>query len=144
LKNEIKPSDTLKFIFIAMAAVCVIIFIAGLIFSKEPLHFTLGLIFGSVISVIRILMLAKSINISVDMEPSEAKVYMMGQYHLRMLMIVVAVVVGAMTKGVLGIFGIIAGLIAMQPSVYIANFMYEKLGGEKFESISAKKADRHS
>ncbi|GEM_PF-5041466 len=144
MKKEIKPSDTLRFIFASMAGTTLIILIIGIFVSKQPLNFILGLLFGAAVSVIRILMLAKSVKVSVEMEPAESKTYMMGQYNLRMLLTVAAVVAGAMLKERFSIFGIILGLIAMQPSVYIANFIYERLGGEKIESISTEKADRHS
>jgi hypothetical protein len=144
LEKEIKPSDTLKYIFLSMAGVTAVILVVGLFVSSKPLSFTLGLLFGAVISVVRIIMLAKSVDKAVDMEPNDSKLYMTGQYHLRMLLMVVAVVAGAMTRGVISVVGIALGLIAMQPSVYIANFIYERLGGKKIESVSAKKADRDS
>ncbi len=144
LKKEIKPSDTLLFIFSAMAVITLLILIIGLFVSKEPLSFALGLLFGGAISVVRILMLARAVNISVDMEPADSKTYMVGQYNIRMMLTVAAVVVGAMTKGRLSILGIVLGLIAMQPSVYAANIIYKVMGGEKVESVSTKKTHRHS
>lgn len=144
MEREIKPSDTLKFILASMAGTTLVILVIGLFVSDKPLNYALGLLFGAAVSVVRILMLSRAVNISVDMEPADSKTYMMGQYNLRMLLTIAAVVAGAMMKDRLSIFGIILGLIAMQPSVYIANFIYERLGGEKIESISSKKADRHS
>ncbi len=144
LKREIKPSDTLSFIMLSMAGICLIILILGIIFAKEPLYFALGVLFGAVVSCIRILLLSRAINRAVDMEPAESKAYMTAQYSTRMLLAIAAVVAGAMLQEYISIIGLILGLIAMQPAVYLANIIYKMMGGEKLEFNSAKKADRYS
>ena len=143
MEKELRPSDTVKLIFASMAGITLTVLIAGVFISSEPLKFALGLLYGAAVSVVRILMLSRAVSVSVQMEPAEAKAYAMGQYNARMMLLVGAAVAGYFIKA-LSIYGIALGLIAMQPSVYIANFIYEKLGGKKFESVNAKKADRHS
>lgn len=144
MKREIKPSDTLALILITMAAATLIALAAGVIIVDEPLKYAIGLIFGAVVSCIRVAMLARAVSVSVDMESADAKNYMMGQYNLRMLLTIAAVVAGGMMREHLNIFALVIGLIIMQPSVYIADFIYERLGGEKVEGVNAKKAHRNS
>lgn len=144
MKKEIKPSDTVAIILAVLAVLSLIVLAAGVFVSKQPLKFAPGLAFGVIISAIRLLMLARAVNISVDMEPAESKTYMLGQYNLRMLLTVAAVFAGGMMREYISIFALIAGLIILQPSVYIANFIYEKMGGEKIDGVSTKKTHRHS
>lgn len=144
MKKEIKPSDITAAILYTMVGISIVVLIGGLFVSKEPLKFAIGLVFGTVISLIRVKMLARAANIAVQMEPAEAKAYMTGQYNVRMMLAVAAAVFGGIMKAHLSVIALILGLLVMPPSVYIANFIYEKTGGEKSESVSFKKADRDS
>lgn len=144
MKKEIKPSDITAAILYTMLGISAVLLIVGLFVSKEPLKFALGLALGTAISVIRLKMLARAANLAVLMEPAEAKAYMTGQYNVRMMLAVLAAVFGGIMKAHLSVIALILGLLVMPPSVYIANFIYEKTGGDKCESVSFEEADRDS
>jgi hypothetical protein len=148
---EINPNDTVKYMLISLVAVAAVMLVVGLFVSKAPIKFAIGLVFGTAVSAVRLLMLTRSVKMSLLMEPADAKTYMTGQSNMRMLLIIAAVVVGASMRSVLSIYGIAAGLIAFQPAAYLANIIYERMGGEKLDftkpdakSNDVKKADRHS
>lgn len=144
LKNDIDIRQVLKFILAVVAVITLVILIVGVIVSKAPVKFALGLLLGSLVSVIRLLMLARAVGKAVDMEPADSKLYMVGQYNIRMLLAIAAVVACGIMKAHISIIGMILGLVAAQPAVYIANFIYEKKGGKKFGTIDAEKTDRNS
>lgn len=144
MKKEIGLKDTLWYIALTTLALSVVVFIIGLFVSDNPLKFALGLYYGVAVSLLRLIMLARAVNTSVDMDADSSKKYMMGQYNMRMLMTIAALVLAAFIRDKLSIVALVIGLLIMQPAVYIANIIYEKKGGKKVEGISPKKIDRHS
>lgn len=144
MKKEIKPSDITATILYTMIGLSVVVLVGGLFISKEPLKFALGLALGTVISIVRLKMLARSANIAVQMEPAEAKAYMTGQYNVRMMLAVIAAIFGGIMRDHLSVIALVLGLLVMPLSVYIANFIYERAGGEKSESVSFEKTHRDS
>lgn len=144
MKKEIGLKDTLWYIAVTTLALSVVVFIIGLFVSDNPLKFALGLYYGVAVSLLRLIMLARAVNTSVDMDADSSKKYMMGQYNMRMLMTIAALVFAAFVRDKLSIVALVIGLLIMQPAVYIANIIYEKKGGKKVEGISTKKIDRHS
>lgn len=144
MKKEIGLKDTLWYIAVTTLALSVAVFIVSLFVSDNPLKFALGLYYGVAVSLLRLIMLARAVNTSVDMDADSSKKYMMGQYNMRMLMTIAALVFAAFVRDKLSIVALVIGLLIMQPAVYIANIIYEKKGGKKVEGISTKKIDRHS
>lgn len=144
MKKEIGLKDTLWYIAVTTLAISVAVFIVSLFVSDNPFKFALGLYYGVAVSLMRLIMLARAVNASVDMEADSSKKYMMGQYNIRMLMTIAALVLAAFIRDKLSIVALVIGLLIMQPTVYIANIIYEKKGGKKVEGISPKKIDRYS
>lgn len=144
MKKEISLKDTLWYIAATTLAISAVVFIIGLFVSDNPIKFALGLYYGVAVSLLRLIMLARAVNTSVDMEADSSKKYMMGQYNIRMLMTIAALVLAAFIRDKLSIVALVMGLLIMQPAVYIANIIYEKKGGKKVEGISPKKIDRYS
>ncbi len=144
MKKEIGLKDTLWYIALTTLALSVVVFIIGLFVSDNPLKFALGLYYGVAVSLLRLVLLARAVNTSVDMDANTSKKYMLGQYNMRMLLTIAALVFAAFVRDRLSIIALVIGLLIMQPAVYIANIIYEKKGGKKVEGISPKKIDRHS
>lgn len=144
MEKEIKLSDTLKMILVTLGALTLIGIIIGVFIVSEPIKYIAGFLLGTAVSVMRIMLLSRAVVRAVDMEPGESKVYMMGQYNLRMMLTILVVVIGCVMSKYFNIYSIIIGLVLLQPSVYISNFIYRKMGGEKIESVSTSKTDRNS
>ena len=144
MKKEVGLSRTLWYIVISAVVISVVIYIISLFITSAPLKFALGLFYGTAVSILRVVMLARSVNISVDMDAEASKKYMLSQYHLRMLITIAALVFAAAIRERISIIGLVIGLLVMQPAVYVANVIYEMKGGEKVEGISTKKTNRDS
>lgn len=118
-------SRTLKQIIITVAALGVIAFGIGLFFVGSVLYWLLGIALGTVVSVIKVILLEKTLNKAVDMSPEDAKNYTKSRYTLRLVLSVVLIVV-AFKIPCFDVIGVIVGLLLIQPAVYIVNFINRK------------------
>lgn len=143
MKKEITPNQTLKIILLTMVAVNAVVLLIGLIITKEPIPFLLGMLVGLTVSLISKAMLARAVDRALDMEVDGAKLYMAGQAYMRMLLVMAAAVACGFMRNYISIYGLAVSLLVSHLSVYIANFIYKQMGGEKVELNSSKKADRH-
>ncbi len=144
MKKEVNLRSTLWYIIASAIVISVVVYIISLFITSSPLKFGFGLFYGTAVSCLRMAMLAKAVDTSVDMDAGASKKYMLGQYNIRMLMTIAALVLAAAIRSRLSIVALVIGLLVMQPAVYIANIIYERKGGEKIEGISTKKINRNS
>lgn len=144
MEKELRPWETLKMILITLGVLLLIGIIIGIFIVNEPIKYVSGILLGGAVSVMRIVLLSRAVGKAVNMEVAQSKVYMMGQYNLRMMLTIAVVVVGCIMSEYFNIYSIIIGVVLLQPAVYISNFIYEKKGGEKIESVSTSKTNRNS
>ncbi len=118
-------SKTLKQIIITVAALGVIAFGIGIFFTENVLFWLIGIAFGTIISIIKVILLEKTLNKAVDMPPEDAKNYTRSRYTLRLVLSVV-LIVAAVKIPYINVIGVIVGLLLVQPAVYIVNFANRK------------------
>lgn len=117
----------LNFVIIGLAVLCacigVICISTGILGADESiLYWILGVAFGTAVSLVKLLMIERTVERAVDMEPQNAKNYVNSRASFRFVLTIVMVVV-AIKIPFFNILGVIVGLILTQPAVYIVNFI---------------------
>ena len=87
-----------------------------LLINKFTTSICLGLLFGSIFSILNFRLLAISIEKSVLMLPHKAQGYMVSKYFLRMFLTSVVIIISLKSKNI-NVIGTLIGLIL--PSLYI-------------------------
>ena len=107
---------------------------------EQPLPYSVGLLTGCAISVIKIMLLEKTLARAVDLG-KRAKLYAAMQALLRYFVTIAAVVPAFIFRGVFGVFGIVAGLLTLQLSAIIASAITAKDKREARVAGAAESAD---
>lgn len=98
-----------------------LIALTGVFFTKNYLPYILGLLLGTVFSIVKLILLEKSIDKSLEMDGTPAQNYIFTQYILRYILTAL-VLFFAVTDKNLNIIGFIIGLFSLQLSAYITGF----------------------
>lgn len=115
-------AKTLKQIITIVVALGVIVLGIGVLFANSILYWAVGVALGTAVSVLKVVMLEKTLNKAVDMSPEDAKNYTRSRYTFRMVL-TIALVVVAIKIPYINVIGLIVGLLLIQPAVYIVNFI---------------------
>lgn len=109
--------------------------VIGILFFtvKNPKPYVLGLIFGSLISILSFRLMELSTKKAVNMAPNKAYNYAIGQYFIRYSIYFVVLVIAALAD-YLNIFTVLLGLI-MVKIVILSDTIYDTIK----ESIKSKK-----
>ena|GEM_PF-462480 len=133
--NSIKISDTCKMLLICIVSLGVVASAVGVFFTHDTMKWLLGIVSGTFISVIRVIMLDRTLKKAVNMDKDAATLYTRAQYTLRLFLTIAAVIAIAITKKV-NIYGLVIGLLIPQPSTYLTNALMAR--HRKKEEITGK------
>ena len=124
-------SKTAKIMSLSVVAICIVLFIAGLIVinlsatvseAESVSQFALGLVLGAIHSILKIIMMEKSLNRIADVgdETQGKHVKTIGQVAFigRYVITAVVLVIGAVVP-FLGLFGTIAGIVSLRFAAYL-------------------------
>ncbi|MBR1738087.1 MAG: ATP synthase subunit I [Firmicutes bacterium] len=125
-------SITCKRIIFLTAAFGLIFFGIGVFLTDNALFFAKGIIFGTVFSILKVILLEKTLKKAVNMGQANAQNYTRLHYSLRYFLTGVVVVVAALVKSI-SLLGVVLGLAAMTPAVFIAGKMENN--GENAENV---------
>ncbi len=120
-----KISSTSKQIIITTIALFFIVTGISIFFVKNTIPFIVGLIFGTIFSILKLILLEKTLNKALDMSGQKAINYTRIHYTLRYFLTFIVLLV-AIYKG-FNVFGVIIGVVLTIPSIYIVNFKLKKL-----------------
>lgn len=116
--------------------VCMILFsliaeIIGVLLVSNKLDFTLGIIFGLVFAILKLMLMKNTIRKAITMTEAKAQKYANGQYMIRYILTGVVLVVAALlsTTFLLGTF---LGLMSMKVAAY-TQLAFQKHGEKKEE-----------
>ena len=93
--------------------------------SWDFLPFLYGALLGTVASVLRILLLDRAVNRALTMKKQKAGGYIGLQNLLRLAIAGVALVIGAIWEP-LNLWGVVAGILAMQLSIYLLKYSHKE------------------
>ena len=131
-------SKTARVMLASVAAVCLVLLAAGLLFInliykfEGSLPYTAGIMLGCIHSMIKIVLLEKSINRSLDIGASgehEAKrassvAYL--HYVGRLVLTGAVFALAIIFPGIFGLFGAIIGVLSLQAAAIFANIILQK------------------
>ena len=119
-----KISSTSKQIIITTIALFFIVTGISTFFVKDIKHFLIGLVFGTIFSILKLILLEKTLNKALDMSGQKAINYTRIHYTLRYFLTFI-VLLSAVYKG-FNIFGVIIGVVLTIPAIYIVNLKIKK------------------
>ncbi len=120
--------DVAKYVSIFNVIAAVILFL----FIPEPLPLFLGLIFGSLATLLMFLELAVTIEKAVKMEKDRAKAYTASKYYLRVLIYGVVIFI-SIKASFINVIGTVIGLLSVKVVIYITNIIVQKNSKRKEE-----------
>lgn len=126
-----KLSDTSKRLVKVMLAVSLIGLGVGVIvtqiwFPSETFKYVYGIVFGMVFSVLKLMLLERTLNKSANFPEGQAQNYVRLHYMLRYFLTGAVLVVAAVKGGVSSILGVVVCLASLRPAVHIVNWQYKK------------------
>jgi len=90
---------------------------------ERPLPYTIGLVTGTLLSILKVILLEKSIGNALDMEGGSAKNYVALQSVLRYLLTIAVLLCVVFFPGVFGLFGVIIGILSLQAAAYVTGYL---------------------
>lgn len=131
MKKFRELSRTAQLLIYSLLGLAVIFEVLGIIVSLfykfEPLpKFTLGLVSGTLVSIIKVFSMDKSINKIVDMDEQDAKTR--GQLYstLRYFITFAYVALVIVFRKYIGVIGAIIGLLSLQVAAFTANYLLKR------------------
>lgn len=123
--NE-KLIDEIKYVTKGVLIFDLIILAILLMLSVLNMKTFSGIVFGTIIAILNIILLAKSIEKSVAMPVNKAQIYTTSTYLLRMLIVAVVLVVSVKASH-LSVIGVVIGLISPKFVILVKPFIMNKL-----------------
>lgn len=120
----LKYSETTKKFISVILALSAVIFAVGLFWAESVLAWLLGILLGTFVSVARLTLLERSINMALDMSSKDAVGYARAQYSFRYILTMLALVLAGITPHI-SLFGTIWGLLNMSFAAYLMKFFFK-------------------
>jgi len=118
---------TIKWTLAAMAALGVI----SIFFSKQPMAFVAGLVFGGLIGILNFVDLARTLERAVQMKMGRAKTFTAIKYFIRYITMVIVLFV-AVKADYISIIGTITGLLLIKFVVLATNLFNNRNNQQKY------------
>ena len=113
-------SNTAKQIIITTIALFFIVLGISTFIVDDIKNFLIGLIFGTIFSILKLILLEKTLNKAMDMSGAKAINYTRIHYTLRYFLTFIVLLIAIYRD--FNLFGVIIGIVLTIPSVYIVNF----------------------
>lgn len=114
---------TKKFILLTVLCSAAILLI-GSFFVSDVLGFIVGVVMGCVISVLKIILLARTLDNAINMQKGDISNYMRLQYILRYSLTSIGLVVAALIPFI-DLFGAIGGVLSMYLAAYMMKIFFK-------------------
>lgn len=115
-----KICDTSKQIILTTIALFCIVFGASIFVVSNVKSFLIGLTFGTIFSILKLILLEKTLSKAMNMSGQKAINYTRIHYTLRYFLTFVVLLVAVYRK--FNLFGVIIGILLTTPAVYISSF----------------------
>lgn len=114
---------TKKFVLLTVLCSAAILLI-GSFFVSDVLGFIVGVVMGCVISVLKIILLARTLDNAINMQKGDISNYMRLQYILRYSLTSIGLVVAALIPFI-DLFGAIGGVLSMYLAAYMMKIFFK-------------------
>ena len=102
-----------------------IVYGIGLFLTPNIIGWTLGIVLGTVMAILKLRLMELSFTKAVNMPEAKAKTYTQRQYMLRYLITGVVLVIAALTEGI-SLVGVFVGLLSMKAGAYSQLYAIKK------------------
>lgn len=118
-----KLSNLAKGMIRTILIVALICIVGSIVYyrSLACFPFILGVVIGSAVSIIKVLLLERAVDKALSMEQMHAGNYVAIQYMLRLLLSGAVLVLGAVVPQI-SLWGVVAGILAFQLATYSLKF----------------------
>lgn len=96
---------------------------------EKPLAFAIGMATGYAHSILKVVLLERSINQSMDMEKKQAESYAHLHYIGRFVITIAVFAMVILLPGVFGLFGTILGVLSLQIAAHITSIVLKRSQG---------------
>ncbi len=117
-------SSTLKQMIKTILALAFIVLGIGFFVSKDLKSFIIGLIFGTIFAILKLILTEKTLNKAMDMQASKATNYCRLHYTLRYFLTFAVLLVAVFRN--FNIIAVIIGILLPVPAGYIINIKLKK------------------
>ena len=125
--------ETLTGFLLGIGVYALLVEVIGIFFSENLLSYTLGLLAGTVISVLLIFHMAKTLDKALDMPQEKAAKYVRKQSFIRLFIMVLAMIAGLAVEW-LNFITIVLGLLGLKLGALIAPVFLKRLYPESFST----------
>ena len=116
-----RVSDTLKQIIIITIALFFIVIGISIFIVKDIKAFLIGIVFGTIFSILKLILLEKTLDKALNMTGAKAVNYFRIHYTLRYFLTFIILLVAVYKH--FNIFSVIIGILLNIPAIYIVNFI---------------------
>lgn len=113
-----KISNTTKQIIFMMLALSLIFFGIGSLFTENILAFFLGFLLGTGFSILKLILLEKTIDKAMEMPQEKAVSYTRLHYTLRYILTGAVLLIASLREDI-SLIAVIIGLIILRPAIYL-------------------------
>lgn len=99
--------------------------IIGILVVDNPKSFTIGLVFGLVFSILKLMLMKNSIKKAVTLPEAKAQTYTNVQYLIRYVLTGVVLLVAALEPSI-SLLGVFLGLLSMKVAAYMQLFTIKR------------------
>lgn len=117
-----------NFMFICMILFSLIVYIIGILIVDNVLAWTVGIVFGLVVAILKIRLMQSTFEKAVLMPEAKAQKYVNKHYILRYILTAVVLVVAALEPSI-SLLGVFFGLCSMKAAAYMQLFVNKKEAG---------------
>ena len=103
----------------------------GLCFFRDKVSYTLGLLFGSVVAVLVMVHIVKTLDKALDLQEQQAVKYTRRQALLRLGIMLIALIV-ALSVEQLNFIAVVIGMLGLKLGSFLAAFLLKKIYPEEF------------
>lgn len=131
MERMIKLSELAKQTIAAILVIAFTFLLGSLLYyrSLDFIPYMIGLVLGSVVSVVKVMLVERAVEKALGMDPQRVGGYVGGQYLLRMLLTAVVLIIGALVSWI-SLWGVAAGVIAFQLGIYLVQ-LRNRIGPRK-------------
>lgn len=109
----------------SMIGFSLLIYAIGIFLEQSLMPWTLGILLGLVIAILKLKLMEKSLNVAVTLPEEKAKAYTQRHYMLRYLLTGVVLFVAAIMPHI-NLLGVFFGLLSMKIGAYVALYNVNK------------------
>lgn len=137
-----KLSDLIRKVIITLISIALIFILGSVIYyrSLDCLPFVFGIILGTAISIIKIFLLTHTVDRALNEDKSNAKKIVSLHQFVRFVIVGIVLVIASVVPQI-NLWGVVIGVLAFQPAIYIARSKGTKVSSNHNKSEELEESE---